>query len=73
MSRQDERVVEIIAHEAAKFIAREAGLDSLITVTRALPASRGERVTVEIQRDERPRPNQAGAEQEKSPYPSHIV
>lgn len=40
------RVTEIIAHEAAKFIAREAGNESLITVIRAQSASHGERITV---------------------------
>lgn len=46
MKRQEARAGEIIAHEAAKFISREAGPGSLITVTRAIPAPRGERVTV---------------------------
>jgi ribosome-binding factor A len=40
MSREDNRTVEAIAHEAAKFIAHEAGRDSLITVIRAERMSR---------------------------------
>lgn len=46
MSRHDTRAVEEIAHKAAEFIRREAGNDSMITVTRALSGARGERVTV---------------------------
>ncbi|HUX81066.1 MAG TPA: ribosome-binding factor A [Candidatus Paceibacterota bacterium] len=40
------RVTEIISREAAQFIAREAGGDSLITVIRAESASHGDRVLV---------------------------
>ncbi len=43
---RDNRIVEIIAHEAANFIAREAGVESLITVIRALSFAHGERVNV---------------------------
>ncbi len=46
MSKRDERRSEEIAHEAARWIAREAGHQSLITVTRAALAARGERATV---------------------------
>lgn len=45
-SHHSERVVEVIAHETAQFIAREAGIESLITVIRAVPFAHGERVTV---------------------------
>lgn len=44
--RQSDRATEIIAHEAALFIAREAGSESLITVIRAQSESRGERIMV---------------------------
>ena len=44
--RRGDRAVGIIAREAAQFIAREAGTESLITVIRALPFAHGERVTV---------------------------
>jgi ribosome-binding factor A len=40
------RTTELIAHEAALFIKEAAGSDSLITVTRALASSKGDRVTV---------------------------
>lgn len=43
---QSERALEIIAREAAQFIAREAGPGSLITVTRAISVAHGERVNV---------------------------
>ena len=42
----NERAVEVIAHRAAEFIAREAGSESLITVIRAQSFAHGERVTV---------------------------
>lgn len=45
-NHQDARAAEIIAHEAAQFIAREAGMGSLITVIRAESMSNGERVAV---------------------------
>lgn len=41
-----DRTVEQIAHEAANFIKETAGTESLITVTRALPSLRGDRITV---------------------------
>lgn len=40
------RALAIIAHEAAQFISREAGSDSLITVIRAESISHGDRVNV---------------------------
>jgi ribosome-binding factor A len=45
---RNERVVEVIAHEAANFIAREAGNESLITVVHALSFAHGERANVFI-------------------------
>lgn len=41
-----ERVVEAVAHAAAEFIRDEAGTNSLITVTRAVSLSKGDRVIV---------------------------
>ena len=41
-----QRATEIIAHEAAEFISREAGSGSLITVIRAHAADHGARVLV---------------------------
>lgn len=40
------RITELIAREAAQFILREAGSDSLITVTRAQSMAHGDRVVV---------------------------
>ena len=44
--KQREKAVEIIAHEAAQFIAREAGTESLITVIRAESVAHGDRMLV---------------------------
>ena len=44
--RHGNRTVETIAHEAALFIAHEAGNESLITVTHAQSVAHGERVMV---------------------------
>lgn len=46
MSLQDDRATEIIAREAARFIAREASSDPLITVTRAESGKHGEVVRI---------------------------
>ena len=46
--RHGDRGAKIIAHEAAQFIAREAGAESLITVIRAMSFAHGERVNVFI-------------------------
>lgn len=45
-TKRASRVSEAVAHEAARFIKEVAGTESLITVTRALPSSRGDRITV---------------------------
>lgn len=44
--KQSERAAEIVAHEAAQFIAREAGSESLITVIRAETRAHGDRMMV---------------------------
>ena len=46
MSKQDDRAAEIVAHEAAQFIQREAGSESLITVIRAQSVAHGDRMLV---------------------------
>ncbi|MGH7175581.1 MAG: hypothetical protein ACREGR_04470 [Minisyncoccia bacterium] len=46
MSRHDERASEQVAHEAARWILREAGSRSLITVTRAEAHMRGDKIVV---------------------------
>lgn len=42
----EDRAASLIEHEAARFIAREAGTDSLITVIRAESGSKGDHVRV---------------------------
>lgn len=44
--KQSDRAAEIVAREAAQFIAREAGNESLITVIRAQSVAHGDRVMV---------------------------
>ncbi|MBI5405720.1 hypothetical protein HY972_01630 [Candidatus Kaiserbacteria bacterium] len=44
--KQDSRATEIVAREAAQFIAREAGTESLITVIRAQSIAHGDRMLV---------------------------
>ena len=46
MSRRDKRIAELIGHEAASYIAREAGNQSMITVTRTVLSANAERATV---------------------------
>src|SRR3989344_6827780 len=45
-NHQSARATEIVAHEAAVFIQREAGSDSLITVINAQSVAHGERIMV---------------------------
>lgn len=45
-SKQAGRAVEIVAREAAQFIALEAGTESLITVIRAQSVAHGDRILV---------------------------
>lgn len=44
--RKNDRATEIVVHEAAQFIARESGKDSLITVIRAETRAQGDRMLV---------------------------
>lgn len=44
--KQANRAEEIVAHEAAQFISREAGSESLITVIRAQSIAHGDRMLV---------------------------
>ncbi|MEK7114117.1 MAG: hypothetical protein AAB850_01025 [Patescibacteria group bacterium] len=44
--QQNNRAAEIVAREAAQFIAREAGSESLITVIRAQSVAHGDRMMV---------------------------
>jgi len=43
---QSDRAAEIVAREAAQFISREAGNESLITVIRAQSVAHGDRIMV---------------------------
>lgn len=45
-SKREQRTAELIAREAANFIREYAGTESLITVTRALPAGKSDTLTV---------------------------
>ncbi|MFA6414777.1 MAG: hypothetical protein WC217_02815 [Candidatus Paceibacterota bacterium] len=44
--KQSNRATEIVAREAARFIAREAGSESLITVIRAQSVAHGDRIMI---------------------------
>lgn len=44
--QQSDRAAEIVAREAAQFIAREAGSESLITVIRAQSVAHGDRILI---------------------------
>ncbi|MFA5942613.1 MAG: hypothetical protein WC798_03010 [Candidatus Paceibacterota bacterium] len=44
--QKSDRAAEIVAREAAQFIAREAGSESLITVIRAQSVAHGDRIMV---------------------------
>lgn len=46
LRKQSNRAAEIVAHEAAQFIAREASNESLITVIRAQSVAHGDRMMV---------------------------
>lgn len=46
MSLHTNRAAEVIARAAAEFIERNAGRDSLITVTRTVASARGDHYTV---------------------------
>ena len=72
--RQSARATEIVAHEAAQFIAREAGKDSLITVIRAESAAHGERVLVFVRvfPEEKARAALAFLERRREAFSNHL-
>lgn len=74
MSKQTERVEEILAHEAAVFIQREAGSDSLITVIRAQSVAHGERmiVFVSVFPVEKARAALAFLERQREAFSNHL-
>ncbi|PIR83321.1 hypothetical protein COU19_01130 [Candidatus Kaiserbacteria bacterium CG10_big_fil_rev_8_21_14_0_10_56_12] len=69
-----ERIAEVIAHEAANFIGREAGNDSLITVLRAQLMNRGERavVFVSVLPDSETRKALAFLERQREAFSDHL-
>ncbi len=68
------RVTEIIAREAAQFIAREAGSNSLITVIRAESTSHGDRVLVfvSIFPEEKAQAALAFLERQREEFSNHL-
>jgi ribosome-binding factor A len=68
------RAVEVIAREAAGFIAREAGDGSLITVVRAQATSHGDRVMVfvSIFPEEKARTALAFLERQREAFSDHL-
>lgn len=74
MSRHEQRAMEIIAQQAAQFILREAGSGSLITVTRAVPSSHGDRVTifVSVFPEDKIRPALAFLERQREAFSDHL-
>ncbi len=72
--RHGDRVIELIAHEAANFIGREASTESFITVIRAVPLSHGERVAVfvSIFPEEKIRPALAFLERQREAFSDYL-
>jgi ribosome-binding factor A len=73
-NHHSDRVIETIAHEAANFIAREAGDESFITVIRAVPMAHGERVTVFVSvfPEEKSRIALAFLERQREAFSTHL-
>ena len=72
--RQADRATEIVVREAAQFIAREAGPESLITVIRAQPVAHGERmnVFVSVSPVEKARAALAFLERQREAFSNHL-
>ena len=73
-TRRENRAAEIIAHEAALFITRVAGRDSLITVTRAESRREGDQVVVYVTvfPDEKARAALAFLERQREAFSDHL-
>lgn len=73
-AKRDSRAVEIIAREAAQFIAREAGNDSLITVIRAQSVAHGDRIMifVSVFPIEKARTAMAFLERQREAFSDHL-
>jgi hypothetical protein len=69
-----DRATEIVAREAALFIAREAGNESIITVIRAESRAHGERMTifVSVFPDEKARAALAFIERQREAFSDHL-
>lgn len=74
MSLHTNRAEHLIAELAAAFILREAGLDSLITVTHAKATSRGDRyiVFVSILPDDKVRPALSFLERQRQAFSDYL-
>jgi ribosome-binding factor A len=72
--RHDERAGEQLAHEAAVWISRESGTQSLITVTRASMGNKGAHATiyVSIFPEEQIRPGLAFLERARYDFGLHL-
>lgn len=72
--RQSDRATEIVAHEAALFISREAGTESLITVIGAKSMAHGERigVFVSVFPVEKARAAMAFLERQREAFSDHL-
>ena len=73
-NRHTDRASELVAHEAALFIKLEAGKDSLITVTRALPSNPGDRITVFVSvfPEDKERPALAFLERQRKAFSEYL-
>jgi ribosome-binding factor A len=71
---QSDRATEIVAHEAALFITREAGTESLITVTKAVSTKHGDqiRVFVSVFPVEKARAALAFLERQREAFSNHL-
>ncbi|OYV27184.1 MAG: hypothetical protein B7W98_02305 [Parcubacteria group bacterium 20-58-5] len=74
MSLHTTRAAHVIARHAAEFIEREAGKDSLITVTRAVPNTHGDRYTVfvSVLPDDKVRPALAFLERQREAFSDYL-
>lgn len=72
--KRDERATEIIAREAALFIAQETGSESIITVVRAESAKGGERadIFVSVFPEEKARAALAFLERRREAFSDHL-
>lgn len=72
-AKREERTVELIAHEAAKFIREAAGPESLITVTRAYAKKDGRVIVcVSIFPEERERAALAFLARAREDFSDHL-